>query len=68
MSAAVVYFLYVISGASGLDLTALASFDSLETCKAAQAAVTETLSSGQEPQHVACVSSELLQKLAADNP
>ena len=65
--AAVAYILFVISTGNLPDMTALASYETADACKAAAATITAALASGSDGKLVACISTDSLSEMAQKN-
>jgi hypothetical protein len=67
MSAAVIFILYVVSGANLPDFTALAAFQTKAACQSAAADATKALSAGQYDKTLVCLGSDSLNEIASKN-
>lgn len=63
MSVALAFILYVASSTAAPSLTALAAYDSAETCQAAAQQVQAALAKGEDGATVICLSTDALKAL-----
>jgi hypothetical protein len=67
MTAAVAFFLFVISGNDMPDLTALAGYETAKACNVAAEQVRQALASGHDGKLVLCIDAASLTEMAKKN-
>lgn len=68
MAATVAFLLYAVSGTQIADLTALAAYQTHDTCQAALTQVQQAFQAGTNGVHLVCISTDSLEELAKKNP
>lgn len=67
MTAAIAFFLFVVSGSDMPDMTALAGYETAEACGAAADQVREALNSGEDGKLILCIAADSLHEMAQKN-
>lgn len=67
MTAALIYFLFAVTGTDAPALNSLAGFPTRDACEAALAKVDAAISGGGVGVHLICISSDSLEELGHKN-